>query len=77
MAARMVRTCSGLVSRRRFNIGWNSILSRLEKFSKVMVENWALGTITSVRSLVRMRVERKPMSSTVPTLSPNLQKSPT
>ena len=42
-----------------------------------MVENEPLGTVNSVRSSVRIRVERSPISSTVPMLLPNLQKSPT
>jgi len=32
--------------------------------------NWALGTETTVRSTVRSRVERRPMSSTVPWKAP-------
>ncbi len=42
-----------------------------------MVENSAFGMETRVRSRVRIRVERMPISSTVPTSSPKRQKSPT
>jgi hypothetical protein len=41
------------------------------------VENSLFGIVTSVRSAVRMRVERRPMSSTVPSCCPTLQASPT
>jgi hypothetical protein len=58
-------------------VGWYQSLSRAAKFSIWMRENSAFGTVTSVRSRLRMRVERRPISSMVPTRSPNRQKSPT
>ena len=39
--------------------------------------NSTLGTLTTVRSTVRKRVDRMPMSSTVPIRSPKRQNSPT
>src|SRR5260370_41154047 len=53
------------------------MLVRWENVSGVMAENSAVGTVTMVRFSVGMRVERNPISSTVPTRSPNRQKSPT
>ena len=38
---------------------------------------WPLGTLRIVRSSVRMRVERRPIESTVPDASPTFRKSPT
>jgi beta-1,4-mannooligosaccharide phosphorylase len=65
------------VSRRRFSVSWNQILSRALKFSSSIAENWPLGMLTIVRSSVRMRVGRSPMCITVPMWLPNRQKSPT
>ena len=43
----------------------------------LMFAIWPLGTVRIVRSSVRMRVERRPIESTVPDASPTLRKSPT
>ena len=45
------------------------ILSRALRFSTLAVASEPLGTEMSPRSKVRMRVERRPMSSTVPMVS--------
>jgi hypothetical protein len=47
------------------------------KLSSSIWESTALGTVTTVRSSVRIRVERRPIASTVPIWSPQRQKSPT
>ena len=41
--------------------------------STLMFAIWLLGTLTTVRSSVRMRVERRPMCSTVPSIVPTLR----
>ena len=46
------------------------IWSRAAKFSSWIAENSAFGIVTTVRSRERTRVERSPISSTVPILSP-------
>ena len=58
-------------------VATSRIRERRERFSSMRFENCELGTVTTVRSRVRMRVERRPMSSTVPIWSPNRQLSPT
>ena len=51
--------------------------SRRAKFSIWRFENSEFGMVTMVRSSVRTRVERRPTSSTVPTVPPKRQNSPT
>ena len=46
---------------------WNQNLSRSDRVSMLAVAIRPFGTVTIVRSSVRMRVERRPISSTVPT----------
>ena len=53
------------------------ILSRVAKFSTIIELAWPFGTVTIVRSAVRTRVDRIPMSSMTPTVSPIRQRSPT
>src|SRR4030095_7275159 len=52
-------------------------LSRSEIVSMFAVATWPLGTLSIVRSSVRIRVERRPTRSTVPNVPPSLRKSPT
>ena len=54
-----------------------SIRSRRVKFTIGILASAALGIVVSVRSRPRIRVERMPIASTVPTASPYLQTSPT
>ena len=54
-------------------MGWNQNLSRADSVSRLMLAIWLFGTLTSDRSSVRMRVERRPMCSTVPSIVPILQ----
>src|SRR6202166_5245083 len=67
------RTCAGDDSRLRLKRGWNHVVLRREKFSSVIAENYPFGTVTIVRSSVRILVERSPICSTNPIRSPNLQ----
>ena len=55
----------------------SQIRSRLAKFSICIDANSPLGMDTTVRASVRTRVDRSPISSTVPIWLPNRQKSPT
>src|SRR3954467_1386033 len=50
--------------------GWNQNLSRTDSVSRVTLAIWLLGMLTTVRSSVRIRVDRRPMWSTVPTTAP-------
>ena len=52
------------------------LVARREGF-EAGVGNLPVRTLTTVRSSVRMRVDRRPMWSTVPTISPILRESPT
>ena len=54
-----------------------AIFSRSEKFSMFMSMNLALATYITVLSIVRIRVDRKPISSTIPKWLSNRQKFPT
>ena len=56
---------------------WNQKLSRSERFSRLTFAICPLGTVNTVRSNVRRRVERNPMFSTVPSVSPTFKRSPT
>ena len=49
---------------------WIRIRSRRAKFTMGIFESAALGIVVSVRSTPRIRVERRPIASTVPRLSP-------
>ena len=51
--------------------------SRRVKLVIDICANSAFWTVTSVRSSPRILVERRPIASTVPSIVPNLQKSPT
>ena len=52
-------------------------MSRADIVSRLALAIWLLGMLTIVRSSVRMRVDRRPMCSTVPATSPTFRKSPT
>ena len=52
-------------------------MSRRVKLTICICAKSAFGTVITVRSRPRSRVERRPISSTVPILSPKLQNSPT
>src|SRR5258706_14725620 len=43
-------------------MGWNQNLSREVRFSRVMLAMCLFGTLTTLRSRVRIRVERRPKS---------------
>ena len=71
------RSWSGDVSGRSRSVVKNRKRVRAERFSISMFENTPFGMDTSDRSNVRTLVDRKPNSSTTPTLSPNRHASPT
>jgi hypothetical protein len=73
----MDRICPAIASQRNLTLGWNQNLSREERFSSVRFASCPLGTLTTLRSSVRILVDRKPTSSIVPRVSPIFRKSPT
>jgi hypothetical protein len=70
----MDRICPAVVSQRNLTLGWNQHLSREERFSSVRFASCPLGTLTTLRSRVRILVDRKPTSSIVPRVSPIFRK---
>ena len=77
MPATACSICSGVASYVTPMRIFTRRLGRASMLSTTMLAIVELGTLTSVFSKVRMRVERKPISSTTPSNSPVLIQSPT
>ena len=70
------RNWSGLVSQRRPITLYINIVSHKAQLVICMLAKTELGIVIKVRFFARMRVERRPMRSTLPVVVPNWQWSP-
>lgn len=75
--SRMDHICPAVVSQRNFTLGWTRICRERKGSPASDSRAVPMGTLTTLRSRVRILVDRKPTSSIVPRVSPVFGKSPT